>query len=270
MAVFSNSAWPTARLMTPHFSACSASYVSARKKISRARLSPIWRASRAEPYPASNEPTLASTCLNLAYSRLATAISATTMREWPPPVVHPGMAAMIGLGVARMRRCTSRMWRRPSRPFSMRSRLASVARSSSPEASCDSYWYPSAPRIRWSPPEQKAYPPSCGEGPLPVRMTAATSGVQRAASIQRYNSSTVWGRKALRMVGRSKAMRTTGRSSPAGVWSDVPRDTRRWKVMSVSGSPGRSTSRQRAASKMSETNGRVLTRWKLPLPAYLE
>ena len=118
--------------------------------------------------------------------------------------------------------------------------------------------------MRWSPPEQKEYPPSRGEGPFPVRMIAATSGVQRAASIQRYSSSTVCGRKALRMAGRSKAIRTTGRSSPAGAWSTSPREMRRWKVMSVKGSPGRLTSRQRSASKVSETKGRVLTRWKLP------
>src|SRR5918994_2614315 len=93
--------------------------------------------------------------------------------------------------------------------------------------------------MRWSPPEQKAQPPSRGDGPLPVRSTQPTSDDCRAWSRARYSSSTVWGRKALRTSGRSNAMRT------------VPWSAARWYVMSVKSKPG--TSVQRAGSKISET-----------------
>ena len=69
----SSSSWATTSLTAPHASACSAEYSRARKKISRARFCPTCRASSAEPYPPSNEPTLASVCMNRACSRLAIA-----------------------------------------------------------------------------------------------------------------------------------------------------------------------------------------------------
>src|SRR4029453_8508413 len=95
--------------------------------------------------------------------------------------------------------------------------------------------------MRWSPPEQKAQPPSLGEGPLPVSSTQPTSAVCRAWSSTRYSSSTVWGRKALRTSGRSKATRTT------------PASTARWEVMSVSWKQG--AGGQAAASKRGKTIG---------------
>ena len=63
--------------------------------------------------------------------------------------------------------------------------------------------------MRWSPPEQKAQPPSFGLGPLPVSSTTPMRGFCRASSSARYSSSTVCGRKALRTSGRLKAMRAT-------------------------------------------------------------
>ena len=83
---------------------------------------------------------------------------------------------------------------------------ASTVSALSPSA----YWYPARPRIRWSPPEQNAQPPSFSEGPLPVSSTQPTSEDIRAWSSARYSSSTVCGRKALRTSGRSKAIRTAG------------------------------------------------------------
>jgi hypothetical protein len=70
--------------------------------------------------------------------------------------------------------------------------------------------------MRWSPPEQKAQPPSFGDGPLPVSSTQPTSLLIRAWSRARYSSSTVWGRNALRTSGRLNATRT------------VPELTARW------------------------------------------
>jgi len=93
--------------------------------------------------------------------------------------------------------------------------------------------------MRWSPPEQKAQPPSFGEGPLPVMSTQPTSVMKRVASSARDSSSTVRGRKALRTSGRLKAMRT------------VPWSTARWKVMSLNLKP--SMGCQRAGLKMAET-----------------
>ena len=78
------------------------------------------------------------------------------------------------------------------------------------------YRYPSRPRMRWSPPEQKAHPPSFGDGPLPVSSTHPTSPDIRAWSSARYSSSTVCGRNAFLTSGRSKATRT------------VPDSTARW------------------------------------------
>src|SRR6202050_2854372 len=92
--------------------------------------------------------------------------------------------------------------------------------------------------MRWSPPEQKAQPPSTGEGPLPVRSTQPTSGHWRAWARAANSSSTVCGRKALRTSGRSKATRT------------VPSATARWYVMSVKSKPG--TTAQADSSKISE------------------
>ena len=82
------------------------------------------------------------------------------------------------------------------------------------------YWYPERPRIRWSPPEQNAQPPSFALGPFPVSRMQPTSGVIRAWSSARYSSSTVCGRNALRTSGRSNAIRTV---PPAG-----PGSTQRW------------------------------------------
>src|SRR5689334_11892132 len=96
--------------------------------------------------------------------------------------------------------------------------------------------------MRWSPPEQKAQPPSRGDGPLPVSSTQPTSGVCRAWSSTRYSSSTVCGRKALRTSGRSKAIRT------------APVPTARWYVTSVRSSKP-STGRQAAGSKIAEGAG---------------
>src|SRR5262245_1160638 len=97
--------------------------------------------------------------------------------------------------------------------------------------------------MRWSPPEQKAQPPSRGDGPLPVRRTQPTSGVIRAWSSARYSSSTVCGRNALRTSGRLKAIRT------------APVATARWYVMSVKSKP--STATQAAGSNSSETTPRA-------------
>ena len=47
------------------------------------------------------------------------------------------------------------------------------------------YWYPSRPRMRWSPPEQKAQPPSFGLGPFPVSSTTPMRGFCRASSSAR-------------------------------------------------------------------------------------
>jgi hypothetical protein len=69
------------------------------------------------------------------------------------------------------------------------------------------------PRTRWSPPEQKAQPPSFGLGPLPVRITQPMSVASRACSSAVISSSTVCGRNALRTSGRSNAMRTTPAST---------------------------------------------------------
>ena len=121
------------------------------------------------------------------------------------------------------------MWSRPDRAGSMPSAV-------SPSA----YLYPSLPRMRWSPPEQNAQPPSRGDGPLPVSRTQPTSGLWRAWSSTRYSSSTVAGRNALRISGRSNATRTQ------------PTSTARWYVMSCrSSKPG--TSCQARGSKISDT-----------------
>src|ERR1700722_15926117 len=92
--------------------------------------------------------------------------------------------------------------------------------------------------MRWSPPEQKAQPPSLDDGPLPVSSTQPTSLDIRAWSRATYSSSTVRGRNAFRTSGRLKATRT------------VPESTPRCEVMSVNVTP--STGRQRSVSKISE------------------
>ena len=56
--------------------------------------------------------------------------------------------------------------------------------------------YPSSPRTRWSPPEQKA------SGPSPVSTTTPIAGSSRAMSKARESSNNVVGRKALRTSGR--------------------------------------------------------------------
>src|SRR6478609_1310250 len=94
--------------------------------------------------------------------------------------------------------------------------------------------------MRWSPPEQNAQPPSFGEGPLPVMITAPTSLDTRECSRAVYSASTVFGRNALRTSGRLKAIRT------------APTSRARWYVMSSKANPA--TGCQRSASKISETN----------------
>ena len=74
---------------------------------------------------------------------------------------------MTTLGMNRISRCTSRMCSRPDR---MRPRLAGIRNPRS-------YWYPSRPRMRWSPPQQNAQPPSLALGPLPVSSTTPIRGV---------------------------------------------------------------------------------------------
>ena len=122
-------AWSTTSLTAPQASACSAEYSRARKKISRARFCPTCRASSAEPYPPSNEPTLASVCMKRACSRLAMLRSATTCSECPPPAAQPFTSATTTFGMVRISRCTSRMCRRPAR-----------AGSTSSAVSPDAYW----------------------------------------------------------------------------------------------------------------------------------
>jgi hypothetical protein len=71
---------------------------------------------------------------------------------------------MTTFGMNRISRCTSMMCSRPARAGSIVSAVWPSA-----------YRYPSRPRMRWSPPEQKAQPPSFGDGPLPVSSTQPTS-----------------------------------------------------------------------------------------------
>ena len=127
--------------------------------------------------------------------------SETTCRECPPPAAQPLTSAITTLGMNRMSRCASRMCSRAS--FTL-----STVFAVSPSA----YWYPARPRMRWSPPEQNAQPPSFGLGPLPVRSTQPMSALVRACSRAAISSSTVWGRKALRTSGRLKAILTAATS----------------------------------------------------------
>src|SRR5699024_11687596 len=59
----------------------------------------------------SNDPTSASVCLNRACSAEAIVKSLTTCRLWPPPAAHPGTTQMTTLGINRMSRWHSRMWK---------------------------------------------------------------------------------------------------------------------------------------------------------------
>ena len=99
---------------------------------------------------------------------------------WPPPMAYPATMATTGLGMRRIRICRSSTLSRP---------IPRWATASSP-------MYPSSPRIRWSPPEQKA------SGPSPHRTITPTSGSSRATVKASVSSKRVWGRKALRRSGR--------------------------------------------------------------------
>ena len=134
--------------------------------------------------------------------------SHTTCRECPPPAAQPLTTATTTFGIVRISRCTSRMC---SRPPAALTRAGSTVSAVSPSRTGS----PTRPRIRWSPPEQNAQPPSLADGPLPVSSTQPTSGVIRAWSSTRYSSSTVCGRNALRTSGRSNAIRTVPRPGPS-------------------------------------------------------
>ena len=109
---------------------------------------------------------------------------------------------MTTFGMKRMSRCTSRMCRRPVAAWIARRAVAS------------SYWYPSLPRMRWSPPEQNAQPPSFGLGPLPVSSTTPIRGFCRASSSARASWSTVRGPEGVAHLGPVEG---DARDAPAGV-----------------------------------------------------
>ena len=69
--------------------------------------------------------------------------------------------------------------------------------------------YPVVERTFWSPPLQKAHPPSLDEGPSPVSRTTPMSWLSWHVTKASQSSSTVLGVKALRTSGRLKAMRAT-------------------------------------------------------------
>ena len=89
---------------------------------------------------------------------------ADNVQAVPAAAAQPGTTQMTTFGMNRISRCTSMMCRRPARAGSM-----------VPAVSPSAYWYPLRPRMRWSPPAQKAQPPSFGDGPLPVSSTHPTS-----------------------------------------------------------------------------------------------
>ena len=91
--------------------------------------------------------------------------SHTTCRVWPPPAAHPVTTPMTTLGMKRMRRCTSRMCRRPAAArLDGLGGLALGVLVARPCPGC-------AGRRRSRTPS----PPSLGDGPLPVRSTQPTS-----------------------------------------------------------------------------------------------
>src|SRR6266853_1757889 len=75
-------------------------------QISRAFLSPTWRASKAVPQPASTEPTFGPTCPNCAVSA-AIVRSHSVASTLPPPMAKPLTRAMTGLGTSRISPCNS-------------------------------------------------------------------------------------------------------------------------------------------------------------------
>ena len=175
----SNSASGTTVLIRPISRASWASYWRQRNQISRAFFCPTWRASKPDPKPPSKEPTIGPVCPNFALSA-AMVRSQTTWSTWPPPITQPATMATTGLGVRRICICKSRTLSRPT-PF-----LESL---SSPR-------YPSFPRIRISPPEQKA------SSPAPVKMITPTESSSRAILKASASSKRVWGRNALCTSGR--------------------------------------------------------------------
>src|SRR5690625_5789776 len=69
--------------------------------------------------------------------------------------------------------------------------------------------YPFLPRTLWSPPEQKAQPPSLGDGPSPDNKMTPTSRSSSAIVNASKSSNTVFGRKAFLTSGRLKAILAT-------------------------------------------------------------
>ena len=107
-----SSAFGTTAFTRPQLCMVAASYWRHRYQTSRARFSPRMRARYELPKPASNEPTRGPAWPKRAWSA-AIVRSQSTCSTWPPPIATPFTAAITGLGMSRMTRCSVSTSNRP-------------------------------------------------------------------------------------------------------------------------------------------------------------